>query len=131
MSYSEILEALRGCVTYEYHCIRCPYHGRDEYEVSCADSLHNDAAASIEELQDTVQAQDKALKECARQLVNSTPKRGKWVGIEYDGYADENPVYDVWECSECGEEHEGEEDTLTNYCPNCGADMRAKMEAHE
>jgi len=48
---------------------------------------------------------------------------GHWIGIEYDGYADGNPVYDVWECSECGEEHRGEYDTLSNYCPNCGAKM--------
>ena len=50
-------------------------------------------------------------------------RHGRWIGVEYDGYADGNPVYDLWECSECGKEHEGEEDTLTNYCPNCGAKM--------
>ena len=56
--------------------------------------------------------------------VEAEPVRhGRWIGIEYDGYADGNPVYDVWECSECLEEHNGEEDTLTNYCPNCGAKM--------
>jgi len=48
---------------------------------------------------------------------------GRWVGIEYDGYADGNPVYDLWECSVCAEEHKGELDTLSNYCPNCGAKM--------
>ncbi len=55
--------------------------------------------------------------------VQPKAKTGKWVGIEYDAYADGNPVYDVWECSCCGEEHYGEEDTLTPYCPNCGAEM--------
>ena len=48
---------------------------------------------------------------------------GRWVGIEYDGYADGNPVYNLWECSVCAEEHRGEIDTLSNYCPNCGAKM--------
>ena len=48
---------------------------------------------------------------------------GRWVPLEYDGYADGNPVWDLWECSECGEEHSGDEDTLTPYCPNCGAKM--------
>lgn len=50
-------------------------------------------------------------------------KTGKWVGIEYDGYADGSPVYDVWECSNCHEEHEGDFDSLPNYCPECGAKM--------
>ena len=46
-----------------------------------------------------------------------------WVGIEYDGYADGCPVYDLWECSHCKHEHKGEIDTLTEYCPDCGAKM--------
>ena len=50
--------------------------------------------------------------------------RGRWVGLEYDGYADGNPVYDLWECSECGEEVRGEDVPETHpYCPNCGAKM--------
>lgn len=60
--------------------------------------------------------------------VTSKQKTGKWVGIEYDGYADGNPVYDVFECSVCGCEHKGESDTLTNYCPDCGAKMEAENE---
>ena len=48
---------------------------------------------------------------------------GRWVPLEYDGYADGCPVWDLWECSECQEEHSGDEDTLTPYCPNCGAKM--------
>lgn len=50
-------------------------------------------------------------------------KTGKWEPIEYDGYADGNPVWDLWECSECGKEHAGDQDTLTQYCPDCGAKM--------
>lgn len=46
---------------------------------------------------------------------------GTWIGLEYDGYADGYPVYDLWECSECGYEHKGED--VPNYCPNCGARM--------
>ena len=47
----------------------------------------------------------------------------RWIGTEYDGYADGYPVYDTYECSNCHEEHYGEVDTLTNYCPHCGAKM--------
>ena len=52
-------------------------------------------------------------------------KHGRWIPTEYDGYADGKPVYDAFECSECGHEHKGEEDTLTAFCPDCGAKMGA------
>lgn len=57
----------------------------------------------------------------------SKPTRnGRWIPTEYDSYADGAPVWDKWECSECGHEHSGEEDTLTAFCPDCGARMDAK-----
>ena len=49
--------------------------------------------------------------------------RGRWVGVDYDGYADGNPVYYTWECSVCNCLVEDEEPTW-DFCPNCGADMR-------
>ena len=56
--------------------------------------------------------------------VEAAPVRhGRWLPIEADGYADGAPVWDKWECSECGHEHDGEEDTLTDYCPDCGRKM--------
>ena len=50
-------------------------------------------------------------------------RHGRWIPIEYDSYADGAPVWDKFECSECGHEHNGEEDTLTAFCPDCGARM--------
>lgn len=50
-------------------------------------------------------------------------RNGMWIPTEYDSYADSYPVWDKWECSECGNEHNGEEDTLTAFCPNCGVPM--------
>lgn len=50
-------------------------------------------------------------------------RHGRWLPIEADGYADGAPVWDKGECSECGHEHDGEEDTLTDYCPDCGRKM--------
>ena len=51
-------------------------------------------------------------------------KHGRWIPIQYDGYADGHPVWDLWECSECREEYESEGDPPPhNYCPNCGAKM--------
>lgn len=58
-------------------------------------------------------------------------KKGKWIGVEADGYADGSLAYDVWECSECGYEHDGEEDTLTPYCPMCGAKMEEETEGSD
>lgn len=51
-------------------------------------------------------------------------RRGHWIGLEYDGFADGNPVYDLWECSACGEEVIGEDVPDTHlWCHNCGAKM--------
>lgn len=71
---------------------------------------------------DPLYAVDKALEETP--TIEAEPVRhGRWIPLEYDGYADGSPVWDLWECSECQEEHSGDEDTLTPYCPNCGARM--------
>jgi len=65
------------------------------------------------------------------ELIDAAPtiepevRHGRWIPIEYDSYADGVPVWDKWECSECGHEHSGEEDTLTAFCPACGARMNA------
>lgn len=52
-----------------------------------------------------------------------TVRHGRWIPTEYDSYAGSDPVWDKYECSECGHEHNGEEDTLTAFCPDCGARM--------
>ena len=54
--------------------------------------------------------------------VQPEPKTGKWIGTEFDGYADGNPVFYKWQCSECGCIFEDEEPTY-KFCPNCGAKM--------
>lgn len=55
--------------------------------------------------------------------IDAEPVRhGKFIGTEYDGYADGNPVYYEWKCSECGCVFEEEEPTY-RYCPYCGARM--------
>ena len=48
-----------------------------------------------------------------------------WDG-ESDGYADGNPVYDVWNCSACGhciDDGTDDPELLPKFCPNCGARM--------
>lgn len=52
-------------------------------------------------------------------------RHGRWIGTEFDGYANGFPVYDVFECSVCGMEYDSTDDgeITHNYCPNCGAKM--------
>lgn len=58
-------------------------------------------------------------------------RHGRWIGLEYNGYADGNPVYDLWECSECGEEVRGDDVPSTHlWCHSCGARMDKEAE-HE
>ena len=63
--------------------------------------------------------------------VHAEPRTGHWEPTGYDGYADGYPVVDEWECSECGYEHYGDDDTLTAFCPNCGAKMVEPQESEE
>ena len=53
-------------------------------------------------------------------------RHGCFIGTEYDGYADGNPAFYEWKCSECGCIFEDDEPTY-NYCPNCGARMDGKQ----
>ena len=55
----------------------------------------------------------------------------QWIPLSYDGFADGAPVWDEWECSYCHEEHHGDQDTLTDYCPHCGAKMDGIFWAEE
>lgn len=57
-----------------------------------------------------------------RKVVDAVPVvHGHWIGLEYDGYADGYPVYDLWECSICGNEICGTD--APAYCCDCGAKM--------
>ena len=58
--------------------------------------------------------------------VTPQQKMGRWLPIEYDGYADGFPVWNKWECSECGYEHSGDEESLTAFCPDCGRKMEVR-----
>lgn len=67
----------------------------------------------------------------AQPTVDAEPVRhGMFIGTEFDGYADGNPVYYEWKCSECGCIFEEDEPTY-RYCPNCGAKMDKLQESEE
>ena len=71
--------------------------------------------------------QAKHIRDLEARNARSERKRGRFVGTEFDGYADGNPVFYEWECSECRCVFEEDEPTY-NYCPNCGAYMGEKGE---
>ena len=47
----------------------------------------------------------------------------KWIPRGYSEYVDGIPVWELWECSHCGYQHNGKDHTLTKYCPDCGYGM--------
>ena len=55
-------------------------------------------------------------------LNSAEPKRGKWV-YDAEVYPLGNP-YGYYECDQCGDIVPDK----TNFCPNCGADMRGDEE---
>lgn len=56
-----------------------------------------------------------------REFKEKHEKKGKWLHENDDHY-------DWYVCSHCGYGDEGEvTDTLSAYCPNCGADMRGEI----
>lgn len=75
----------------------------------------------------TLHCYDRLIKGINRLPTVKGRQKGEWIGLDYDGFADGCPVYDVFECTCCGWEHNGEEDTLTDYCPNCGAKMKEHL----
>ena len=64
--------------------------------------------------------------EKVRAMEDPVPPHGEWYG-EADGYINGELVYDMWSCGCCGKYFpEWDEKPDWNYCPNCGADMRAE-----
>lgn len=94
--------------------------------VPCGDAVSREATIRLVELYpDVLGNRCDGLIADIKHLASVLPEQrtGWWNPIGYDGYADGNPVYDYWECSKCGWEHNGDDQTLTAYCPNCGARM--------
>ena len=57
-----------------------------------------------------------------RQPTIEERKKGKWI---HDGYNHPHGI-DWMRCSECGRRDAYVPASMTNYCPNCGADMRGE-----
>ena len=82
-----------------------------------------------------------AVRDRLKALPSAQPerKKGRWIPVDsYSAFGGDeatwmahgNPVA-FYYCSECKEEAYAGEDgepLLTNYCPNCGADMRGEQD---
>jgi len=99
-----------------------------------------DADALIEKLRDDAEHMEVEILKLATyaaindikhaQTVEPEQKKGKWVqhstyhGDDTSGFIDPD-----WRCSECGRQANVNEwfmYDLTDFCPNCGADMRGE-----
>lgn len=71
----------------------------------------------------------RALSEAIKAVsAQSERKKGKW--IRENIVLTSNPPQYMWHCSECGKMvHWFTTEVLTDFCPNCGADMRGEQDA--
>ena len=124
--YDELVKSLRQCA--EGSCAGCK---NDLVQIGCRGLLQHEAADAIE-AQDrhilTLQHEMMAEAESHIAEVNRLNKqikelqadvrpvvRGKWRPY--------SPLTDTYECDKCGYQVI-DEIFRTNFCPNCGADMR-------
>lgn len=117
----------------DYKCAHCAHCNEIKYDGFFCDKTGYLEHKRIEDNCPDFEADtiDRLVKLVTEKLISAYPKgteftavrRGRWIPTEYDSYADGAPVWDQFECSECGHEHSGEEDTLTAFCPDCGARM--------
>ena len=65
----------------------------------------------------------KGLEKRLRALPSAQPKRekGKWIDETFKPWG---LVYHPYKCDQCGEHSEAD----SNFCPNCGADMRGEQD---
>ena len=131
--YTKLVEALR-CREYKPECgsSDCPYWSG----LGCMDGqLMEDAADAIEALQKDITTLQKCYEiadTTVDKVLKQLPKRGKWIE---DATTYAGPGLSNYKCSLCGKicgtwRRGLKPSELPNWCGNCGADMRAKMEVH-
>ena len=138
IDYTKTMQALRQLKveTGSLACLGCGYEN-DCSTKGCAIIRnaveHMEASLSnydrLSALADKLDEEIKVLAEGIATPDVAPVRHGRWVGIEYDGYADGSPVYNLWECSECGEEVRGDDVPDTHpWCHACGAKMDLEVE---
>ena len=140
------------------HCSNCIYSGRPIYKSPCSECHNNsqweikpisrshengieceDAVSRrilLNDLKELIAAWEKypimaeqikgveTAIEYVETIPSVTPKRktGKWICIDCTDI--EGNGVNAWKCSECGKIYVD----VTNFCSNCGADMRGKQD---
>ena len=126
--YTELVKALRETATFT------KFNGLLSKREQKLENLAFDAADAIEALEHELNVQKNMLENL---LMSSTelliPKHGEWVE-DTTTYA--GPGLTNYKCSLCGKicgtwRRGLKPSELPNWCGNCGADMRAKMEVQE
>ena len=128
--YSKLVEALRKVADY-INCYDCDMWGLGECDTERKSCVLHNAADAIEALQAEIRESMQKCAECGDRMVE--PKRGEWIE-DTTTYA--GPGLSNYKCSLCGKicgtwRRGLEPSELPNWCGNCGADMRAKMEVQE
>ena len=137
--YAKAVKQLRYCSKATVkNCMEC--EGYKETGDCVSEKLAKDAADAIEELMAQVKDKDcliqqqmdeierlrrdvKKQQEKMFELAKGLPKKGKW-SVQYD--PDDNPLFRrKFVCSACGE---WTSYGMSDYCPNCGAEMERAVE---
>ena len=154
--YTELIRSLRNCSNNRCTPCDCGWFNKYQVDESCKEIIMWKAAAAIEALQAEVDEAKQHntgllnMKEMTEdemlEYIRTTPvgplepmlieqlhKQGKWVE-DTTTYA--GPGLSNYKCSLCGKicgtwRRGLEPSELPNWCGNCGADMRAKMEVQK
>ena len=87
--------------------------------------LQIDAIEILKDIQGNLE-ETRIIERCAIDMAIEALKErphGEWIDRS-DGGRIRYPFWERYECSKCGAKSEN-----TNFCPNCGADMRKEGEA--
>ena len=96
----------------------CPFCGGNAIEVSPYDQkpLGSRWIIKCVDCGASIQGSHRAMNKAAWNQRVHEPRTGEWI------FVDNESVSELWSCSGCGQWSFGR----TNYCPNCGADMRGE-----
>ena len=100
-----------------YHIQKANFMGLKEHEGTL---LLNEAADAIEGLLVYFKNQEDTIKELVGELEKVERKHGKWLDKTMSVPNGHGQTYTKYGCSACKSKFRQK----TNFCPNCGADMR-------
>lgn len=96
-------------------------HAQEAMSMLICDCLRDKRIPNYEDVKDALLTCPTADVQVAVQV---QCKQGKWE-VYYD---DDDPQDGIWKCSACGYIRFIEDSSPTNFCPNCGSDMRKGTE---